>query len=103
MPKSLFRVGAAGIVCAFAVASGQLVSGFPGGERLDANKALDRALKTSSLTKDGKPFHAVVEIGNPGDEYSGRVEVWWSGPEVYKLQINSPKFSQTRVVNGRVY
>ena len=74
--------------------------GFPSGERVDADAALDRALKTSSLTYDGKPFHAVVEIGTPGDEYSGRVEVWWAAPEVYKLQISSPKFSQQKIVNG---
>jgi hypothetical protein len=62
--------------------------------------ALDRALKTSSLTTDGKPFHAIVDIGKPVDEYSGRVEVWWAAPAMYRLQITSPKFSQLKVVNG---
>jgi hypothetical protein len=104
MFKSLFRVVAGLIVCSYGVAGGQMPPGFPSGERVDADAALDRALKTSSLTKDGNPFHAVVEIGKPGEEYSGRVEVWWSAPEVYKLQISSAKFSQQKVVHrGKVW
>jgi hypothetical protein len=75
-------------------------SGWSQGERVSVNDALDRALKTSSLTVQGKPFHAVMEIGTAGAEYSGRVEVWWLKDSVYKVQIGSPKFSQVKVVNG---
>ena len=36
----------------------------PQGERMDAETALDRALKASSLTFKGKPFHGVMEISS---------------------------------------
>jgi hypothetical protein len=70
------------------------------GERVDADEALNRALKTSSLTDGGKPFHAVLAIGVSGSPYSGRVEVWWAAAKKYKTVISSPTFSQTRIVNG---
>jgi hypothetical protein len=70
------------------------------GEKVDGEIALDRALKTSSLTFQGKPFHAVMEIGTAGTDYSGRVEVWWSESTKYRLLVQSPKFSQEKVVNG---
>ena len=78
------------------------VPGFPQiqGERVDADAALDRALKKSSLTVDGKPFHAVMEIGTAGTEYSGQVEVWWINAAKYRLKVTSPKFSQEKIVNG---
>jgi hypothetical protein len=66
--------------------------------------AIHKALKISSLTYEGKPFHAVLEIGKAGDEYSGRVEAWWVDATKYRVTVSSPKFSQTKVVNGyRVY
>lgn len=70
------------------------------GERVDADAALDRALKTSSLTYKGKPFHAVMDIGKASEEYSGRVEVWWVDEAKYRVVVTSPKFSQEKVVNG---
>jgi hypothetical protein len=70
------------------------------GERIDADTALSRALKTSSLTEEGKPFHAVLLIGNAKSPYSGRVEVWWAAKQKYKTVLASPTFSQTRIVNG---
>jgi len=84
-------------VCAF----GQM-PGFPPvqGERVQADAAIARALKASTLTEDGKPFHAVMEIGKAGTPYTGRVEVWWAAKEKYKLVVTSPKFGQTRIVNG---
>jgi hypothetical protein len=42
-------------------------------ERVNGDIALDRALKASSLTFAGKPFHAVMEVGTGGEEYSGRL------------------------------
>ena len=68
--------------------------------KVDADAALDRALKTSSLTFKGKPFHAVMEIGKTGEDYSGRVEVWWVDGTKYRVVVTSPKFSQERVVSG---
>jgi hypothetical protein len=70
------------------------------GERVDAGVALDRALKTSSLTFEGKPFHAVMEIGTAGTEYSGHFEVWWVDSSKYRTVLTSPKFSQERTLNG---
>lgn len=70
------------------------------GERVDADSALSRALKTSSLTEGGKPFHAVLMIGTPASPYSGQVEVWWASVKKYKTIIASPGFSQTRIVNA---
>jgi hypothetical protein len=72
----------------------------PQGERLSADIGLERALRTSSLTDDGKPFHAVLEIGQSGEIYSSRVEVWWAAAKKYKSVVTSPAFSQTRIVNG---
>ena len=62
--------------------------------------ALDRALNASSLTFLGQPFHAVLDIGSPGQPYSGRVEVWWVDAVKYHLTVKSPGFSQTKTVNG---
>ncbi|MBS1800346.1 MAG: hypothetical protein JSS95_11005 [Acidobacteria bacterium] len=70
------------------------------GERVDAETALSRALKTSSVTEGGKPFHAVLVIGAPESSYSGRLEVWWAAAKKYKTIVTSPAFSQTRIVNG---
>jgi hypothetical protein len=70
------------------------------GERVAADTALSRALKASSLTEDGKPFHAVLIIGDAKSPNSGRVEVWWAAKQKYKIDIASPAFSQTRIVNG---
>jgi hypothetical protein len=72
----------------------------PQGDRVDATTALARALKTSSLTDDGKPFHAVLMIGDQNSPWSGRVEVWWAATGKYKTVIASPAFSQTRIVNS---
>ena len=69
------------------------------GERVDGSVAIDRALKSSSLTEDGKPFHALMEIGTR-EPYSGQVEVWWLSSTRYRLAIRSPKFTQLKVVNG---
>lgn len=69
-------------------------------ERVDSDVAIRRALKSSSLTEDGKPFHAVLEIGDAKSPYRGRVEVWWAAPQKYKTITVSPAFSQTRIVNG---
>jgi hypothetical protein len=39
--------------------------------------AIKKALKISSVTFKGRPFHAVLEIGKAGEGYSGHLEVWW--------------------------
>ena len=70
------------------------------GERVDADTALNRALKASSLTEEGTPFHALLVIGDAKSPYSGTVEVWWAAKQKYKTVIASPAFAQTRIVNG---
>jgi hypothetical protein len=42
----------------------------------------------------------VLEIGQSGEIYSSRVEVWWAAAKKYKSVVTSPAFSQTRIVNG---
>lgn len=98
MHKLVFRSFVAGALLCSLTGWAQR-PGFPG-ERADAETALNRALKVSSLTNDGKPFHAVMEIGTKGTEYSGRIEVWWVDSTKYRMVLTSPKFSQERVVNG---
>jgi hypothetical protein len=99
MMPTLCRVVAAGILLGALRLAAQM-PGTPPGTTVSGDDALNRALKASSLTVDGKPFHAVLEIGKAGEEYSGRVEVWWLKKSVYKLAITSPKFSQQKIVNG---
>jgi hypothetical protein len=70
------------------------------GEKLPPPEAVARALKASSLTSGSKPFHAVLNIGDPATPYSGGIEVWWLSPSQSKTVITSPNFSQTRIVNG---
>lgn len=94
-----------GLACAllFSVTNSRAqMPGFPQmpGQRLDADVALDRSLKSSSLTYQGKPFHALLEIGNPGTPYSGKIEVWWLSESKYRLLVTSPTFRQSKTVNG---
>ncbi len=72
----------------------------PPGDQVPTDEALDRALKKSSLTFEGKPFHAILDIGTAGTPYSGKIEVFWADAHRYKSIITSPSFSQTRIVNG---
>ena len=67
--------------------------------KVDSDVALDRALKTSSLTYEGKPFHAVMKIGKDGEEYSGRIEFWWVNSTKYRVSVRSPTFNRTTTVH----
>jgi hypothetical protein len=69
-----------------------------------ADDAIEKAIRSSSLTMDGRPFHAVLEISKPSDRSSpfhGRIEVFWQGPNAYRTIIQSSVFSQSRIVNGQ--
>lgn len=68
--------------------------------KIDAVTALNRALKASSLTFEGKPFHAEMEIETAGEPYSGRIEFWWVNPSMYRVVVTSPKFKQVKTKNG---
>jgi hypothetical protein len=98
MKKLLFKSLSLSTLLLSLAASAQM-TGYPG-EQVDADVALDRALKASSLTYKGKPFHAVMEIGSAAAEYSGRIEVWWVNETKYRVVLTSPKFSQEKIVNG---
>jgi hypothetical protein len=68
-----------------------------------ADDAIRHALKTSSLTVDGTPFHAELVISKPSDKaspYKGTVEVFWKNGSTYRTVIDSPAFQQLRIVNG---
>jgi hypothetical protein len=69
-------------------------------EKVDAATALNHALKASSLTFEGKPFHAVMEIEKAGETYSGRIEFWWVNASMYRVVITSPNFKQLKILNG---
>jgi hypothetical protein len=99
--KSFVSLALSGLLCVAAHPASSQMQGFPQaqGERMDGSVAIDRALKSSSLTEDGKPFHALMEIGNTAP-YTGQIEVWWLSPTKYHLVITSPKFSQTKTING---
>ena len=42
--------------------------------KIPSDQAIDRALKTSSLTTEGSPFHALLQVSQPGDEGSPYAE-----------------------------
>jgi hypothetical protein len=67
-------------------------------EHISFDSALNGALKSSSLTFAGKPFHAVMEIGHPGGEHWGHIEAWWVNDKKYRVEVNSALFHQTKVV-----
>lgn len=71
----------------------------PKGEPLTASAAIERALKSTSLTTEGKPFHALLQIGDQAP-YTGQVEVWWINPAKYRLSVTSPTFTRIKIVNG---
>jgi hypothetical protein len=72
-------------------------------DKIPSDQAIDRALKSSSLTTEDSPFHAVLQISQPGDAgspYAGTIEVYWAGPSRYRVNVVSKTFNQTRIVNG---
>jgi len=72
--------------------------------------AVDRALRLCSLTEGEEPFHLILEISPPAskaaylqsDEMRAHVEVFWLNGLTYRTVIQSPHFTQTRIVNGAV-
>jgi hypothetical protein len=94
---------AAVVIFGYGVAGNAQTNGIQFGkqtiESVSFDVALSRALKSSSLTFAAKPFHAVMEIGSPGDTYSGHIEAWWESEKKYRIDINSPAFHQIEVVS----
>lgn len=77
---------------------------FPGAETISLHGAAEAALRRSSLTlPDGKPFHlrAVVrEVEEHDSSYSATIDEYWASPTKWRRTIESPEFSQTRIVDG---
>jgi hypothetical protein len=70
---------------------------------ISIDDALDRALRTTSLTDHGQPFHAILAISksdNPSSPFHGTIEVFWRDANTYRIVITSETFSQTRIVSG---
>jgi len=66
-------------------------------------EAIQRVQQHSSLTNQGKPFHALLTISNPKNPdsaYQATIEVFWKNPNSYRTVITSRTFSQTRIVQG---
>jgi len=83
--------------------------------------AVDRALQLCALTHGGQPFHLILEISPPAPSNSSpqipaslhapsnlqsqmhaQIEIHWLNAITYRTVIRSPKFTQTRIVNGSV-
>jgi hypothetical protein len=76
-------------------------------------EAVDRALQLCSLSAGDQPFHLVLAISPPGNasdlnsgrfhaDFRAQLEIYWLNPITYRTEIRSARFSQTRIVNGRV-
>jgi len=74
----------------------------------NVDDTLRDALRSSTLTYEGKPFHAVLEIAPgtsdrlepAGAAYSGQVEVWWASATRYRIAASSPDFTLDKTVDG---
>jgi hypothetical protein len=69
-------------------------------DSMEGDTALTSALKRSSLTYEGKPFHALLSIGDAGQANSGSVEVWWVSPTKYRVALTATSFKRVETVNG---
>lgn len=76
-------------------------------------EAVDRALQCCSLNAGDQPFHLVLTVSPPADlrdlgavqsqaDFRAQIEVWWLNAITYRTEIHSARFSQSRIVNGRV-
>jgi hypothetical protein len=62
-----------------------------------------RALKNTPLNyPDSAPFHVKISVvdSHPDTNRHATIEMWWMSPTKYRRVIESPDFSQTRIVNG---
>ncbi len=71
---------------------------------------LEQSAHESVLVEGHQPFHFVLEIAPDTTPHAharpapssmhGKVELFWASRSHYKLVLNSPEFSQTRIVDG---
>jgi hypothetical protein len=66
--------------------------------------AVEKALQQSQLTFPGsRPFHltaTIRETTDPNSDYHAEIEEYWVSPTKWRRTIQSPDFSQTRIVNS---
>lgn len=67
-----------------------------------------KASKESSLVAPGaRPFHLKVSAAETykidPENNKAEIEIWWAGPDKWRQEIKSPRFSQTAVQNGAQY
>jgi hypothetical protein len=98
--------------CLVAVAVGccAVPLGAQGDLAKDNEATVKQALQESVLVEGKQPFHLVMEIGAAemlaphqrmaGPSMHGSMEVWWAGPERYKVVLETPSFRQTKTVDG---
>jgi hypothetical protein len=102
----MMRVAVLVVLLSFALAGTIAVGQNP--ERTMDDPNFESALRHSTLTNDGEPFHAVLEIipgkpngdRSPGIAYKGRVELWWLDGQHYRILLTSPDFHQEKIVSG---
>jgi hypothetical protein len=64
----------------------------------------EKALQHSQITFPGsRPFHltaTITETTDPNSDYRAKIEEYWVSPTKWRRAIESPGFSQIRVVNS---
>jgi len=93
------------LICPVKVARSQTVQQPPQA----CGALIDDAMRMSSLTRNAKPFHFVLDI-HPGkvlfagheatSDMSGSMEIFWVNAARYKMVLKSPGFRQTKIVDG---
>lgn len=99
--RGIVLVCAAAAITVVLVASATLARG----KRNDDEKTLRKAVKRSTLDQKGtKPFHLKAVIAptkerNKASNRTGEVEIWWSSPDKWKREVQSPGFQQIAIAN----
>jgi len=74
----------------------------PQAARVPASQVIDKALDLSSLTRNGKPFHAEMQIDDQSNTsvHHAKIVLDWAATTQYRLVLESQSFAQTLTVNG---
>jgi hypothetical protein len=103
LPKSLLRCITACATIQFFIAAAPAQKA-PVADTTAADALLDRTVAAHVLTTPGaQPFHAVLDIAvekSTDPNRHGRIELFWSAPGTYALNVESPSFSQKLIVHG---
>src|ERR1700679_4061801 len=94
-PLPIIAAALATIACAAGTPAAHAQAGTP---LYDASV---RALKNTQLNyPNSAPFHAKISVtdSHPDTNRNATIEMWWLSPTKYRRVIESPDFSQTRIV-----